>query len=139
MEFTMFSLSRLIEVFKVTLPIVFGLSILVNNGCSSSTSPKTPPDAEPKTMTLTSTSFSEGETIPSAYTCDGANTKPQFTWDNFPADTTGFVLIMDDVYTSPSSASLEAATRHWAVYNIPVGTTTFTENMVLPSPIVRRV
>ncbi|WP_029522174.1 YbhB/YbcL family Raf kinase inhibitor-like protein [Persephonella sp. KM09-Lau-8] len=58
-------------------------------------------------------SFGEGDIIPSAYTCDGADISPELKWGNFPPETQSFVVIMDD-----PDAPLGTFT-HWIVYDIP--------------------
>ncbi|UCB44227.1 MAG: YbhB/YbcL family Raf kinase inhibitor-like protein [Dehalococcoidales bacterium] len=64
-------------------------------------------------MTLLSTAFSEGENIPIRYSCDGEDISPQLTWDNVPAGTQSFVLIMDD----PDAPG--GVFTHWVLFNLP--------------------
>ena len=47
-------------------------------------------------MSITSSAFQEGETIPPRYPCDGADESPGLQWSNVPASTQSFALIMDD-------------------------------------------
>jgi Raf kinase inhibitor-like YbhB/YbcL family protein len=62
---------------------------------------------------MTTSAFSEGENIPSKYTCDGSNISPHLTWTNPPAGTQVYALIMDD-----PDAPMGTWT-HWVVYNMP--------------------
>lgn len=64
-------------------------------------------------FTLTSTAFSNGNTIPAKYTCDGANISPPLQWQDVPHDTQTFALIMDD----PDAPA--GTWDHWLLYNIP--------------------
>jgi Raf kinase inhibitor-like YbhB/YbcL family protein len=64
-------------------------------------------------ITLSSTAFNEGEKIPSRYTCDGENFSPPLSWDETPASTKAFALIVDD-----PDAPIGSFT-HWVIYNIP--------------------
>ncbi|MFI4957396.1 MAG: YbhB/YbcL family Raf kinase inhibitor-like protein [Gammaproteobacteria bacterium] len=57
--------------------------------------------------------------IPDKFTCHGGDTSPALTWENAPANTQSFVLIVDDP---------DAPVRtwvHWVVYNIPGSVTEF--------------
>lgn len=64
-------------------------------------------------MKIISTSFKEGELIPSKYTCDGENISPQLSWTGAPENTKSFALISDDP-DAPAGDWI-----HWVVYNIP--------------------
>lgn len=63
-------------------------------------------------MRLTSNAFNEGEKIPERYTCKGLDINPQLVWDDVPAETKSFALIMDD-----PDAPVGLWT-HWMVKNI---------------------
>src|SRR5580700_5964585 len=45
---------------------------------------------------LSTNAFSPGESIPKTFTCDGLDVSPQLTWNDPPATTQSFALIMDD-------------------------------------------
>jgi Raf kinase inhibitor-like YbhB/YbcL family protein len=64
-------------------------------------------------LTLSSTAFGEGEDIPVRYSCDGEDKSPQLTWNNAPAGTQSFVLIMDDP-DAPGDVF-----THWVLFNLP--------------------
>lgn len=64
-------------------------------------------------LELTSEAFDAGQTIPTAYTCEGGGVSPPLTWENAPADTKSFVLIADDPDAPGGLFS------HWVLYNIP--------------------
>ena len=64
-------------------------------------------------LELTTTAFRPGSTIPTQFTCSGANISPTLSWNNPPPRTQSFVLIVDDP---------DAPVRtwvHWVVYNLP--------------------
>ncbi|NJN66613.1 MAG: YbhB/YbcL family Raf kinase inhibitor-like protein [Chloroflexaceae bacterium] len=67
-------------------------------------------------MRLVSPAFQEGETIPTLYTCEGANGSPGLRWDDAPASTQSFALIMDD-----PDAPVGTWT-HWVLFDIPAAT-----------------
>jgi len=62
---------------------------------------------------LTSSAFQDGQPIPTEYSCDGANASPALKWDEPPAGTRGFALVIDD-QDAPSGIF-----RHWGTYDIP--------------------
>ena len=69
------------------------------------------------TMQLTSTAFSEGESIPSKYTCDGENISPPLSWTGVPAGTKSLALIVDDP-DAPAGIWV-----HWVLYDLAATTT----------------
>jgi Raf kinase inhibitor-like YbhB/YbcL family protein len=75
-----------------------------------------------RSMHLSSTAFSEGQTIPTKFTCSGPDVSPPLSWSGAPSTTKTFALIMDDP-DAPAGTWV-----HWVVYNIPANVTEFTEN-----------
>ena len=67
--------------------------------------------AEVMTMQLTSSSFGNGEGIPSRHTCDGADVSPPLAWSGAPDGTSAFVLIVAD----PDARGFV----HWLLTDIP--------------------
>ncbi|RMF89683.1 MAG: YbhB/YbcL family Raf kinase inhibitor-like protein [Methanobacteriota archaeon] len=66
-----------------------------------------------QTITLTSTAFEEGGTIPLQHTCDGEDISPSLSWEGIPHGTRSLALIMDDP-DAPAGTWV-----HWVIYNIP--------------------
>jgi Raf kinase inhibitor-like YbhB/YbcL family protein len=68
-----------------------------------------------KTMPLhiTSSAFSEGQSIPEKYTCDGQNVSPPIKWSGAPANTKSFAVICED----PDAPS--GIFTHWLLYDLP--------------------
>lgn len=62
---------------------------------------------------LDSPAFSEGETIPSRFTCAGDDVSPPLRWSDPPADTKSIALILDD----PDAPG--GLFTHWMIFNIP--------------------
>ena len=62
-------------------------------------------------LTLTSSAFTEGGTIPSVHTCDGSDVSPPLAWTGAPEGTAGFALIIDD----PDARGWV----HWLVADLP--------------------
>jgi Raf kinase inhibitor-like YbhB/YbcL family protein len=66
-----------------------------------------------KTLTVSSTAFKEGATIPTRYTCAGDDIAPALTWNGAPENTKAFALVFDD----PDAGN--PAFTHWLLANIP--------------------
>jgi Raf kinase inhibitor-like YbhB/YbcL family protein len=61
-----------------------------------------------------STSFANSASIPSRYTCDGADVSPGLEWSGAPPGTKSFALVMHD-----PDAPVDFT--HWLAYDIPSG------------------
>ena len=72
-------------------------------------------------MNLSSAAFKDGASIPSKYTCDGANTSPPLAFSGIPAGAKSLALVVDD----PDAPG--GTFDHWLVWNIPPNTTTIGE------------
>ncbi len=64
-------------------------------------------------LSISSTAFQEGESIPARYTCEGDDVSPLLRWDEPPRGTGSLALIMDD-----PDAPVGVFT-HWVILNIP--------------------
>lgn len=64
-------------------------------------------------FTLTSPDFTNGESIPERFSCDGEDSSPALAWSDAPEGTKTFALIMDD----PDAPMKKWV--HWLLYNIP--------------------
>lgn len=64
-------------------------------------------------MRLTCAAFREGDLIPARYTCRGENLSPPLSWDNEPAGTACYALLVIDP-DAPGGDFL-----HWLVFNLP--------------------
>ena len=65
------------------------------------------------TIELTSPAFSEGEMIPTRYTCDGEDISPPLAWSGVPETAQSLVLICDDPDAPVGTWD------HWVLFNIP--------------------
>jgi Raf kinase inhibitor-like YbhB/YbcL family protein len=74
-------------------------------------------------LTLTSDAFANGQSIPAKYSCVGKNISPALAWNEPPAGTQSFALIVDDP-DAPMGTWV-----HWVLLNIPVDTRSLQENM----------
>ena len=78
---------------------------------------------EKMSITISSTSFENGGSIPKKFTCDGEDASPQLSWKAFPQKTANFVLIADD-----PDAPVGTWT-HWIVYDLPATQTELEESV----------
>jgi Raf kinase inhibitor-like YbhB/YbcL family protein len=77
-------------------------------------------------LTITSTAFAAGGSIPTKYTCEGNDLSPPLAWSGIPAGTKTFALIVDD----PDAPDPKAPMRvwvHWVLYNLPANATQLAE------------
>ena len=74
-------------------------------------------------MEIKSSAFGNGKSIPSKYTCDGADFSPPLEWSESPAGTKSFALICDDP-DAPMGTWV-----HWVIYDIPSATTMLAEGI----------
>ena len=74
-------------------------------------------------LTITSDAFANGQSIPAKYSCIGRNISPPLMWNEPPAGTQSFALIMDDP-DAPFGTWV-----HWVLYNIPMSTRSLQEDL----------
>ena len=84
---------------------------------------------------LTTASFNDGDTLPyeqiyKGHGCDGGNISPDLKWENAPADTKSFAIIMHD-----PDAPVKNGWYHWIVLNIPSEITGFEKGQKIKSPM----
>jgi hypothetical protein len=72
-------------------------------------------------LTLASTAFTQGDEIPSRYTCQGEDMAPRLEWQGIPATTQSLVLIVDDP-DAPDPMAPRMTWVHWVLYNLPPDT-----------------
>jgi Raf kinase inhibitor-like YbhB/YbcL family protein len=68
-------------------------------------------------MTLTTTAWADGGTIPKKYTQAGEQVSPAFSWSNVPEGTQSFVLIAHDLDAATGTGTDDVL--HWMLWNIP--------------------
>lgn len=97
---------------------VFFAGIVLFTGCGK---PNYPAIAD---MQLTSPHWQPNQTIPTQFTCDGADISPALTWSDIPAETQSFVLVVRD----PDAPRQEFI--HWIVKDIPPDVTSVVDDTV---------
>jgi Raf kinase inhibitor-like YbhB/YbcL family protein len=79
-------------------------------------------------LSLTSSSFTAGGSIPAQHTCDGPDRSPPLSWSGVPAGTKSLALIVDDP-DAPDPAAPKMTWVHWVLYNIPPETSGLAEGI----------
>lgn len=118
---------------------IYVITLVASDGKSSSAVATTTVTASATNLTINSTSYGMGGTIPlriAGTTVGGSNISPQLTISDVPAATKRFAIIMDDE-TAPCLTGLSAC-RHWGVFNLPLAKTAIAEgeNLLLQSGVV---
>ena len=70
-------------------------------------------DSPTRHLTLTSSAFRDGESIPFRHSCDGEDLSPPLAWTGSPVETRTFALICDDP-DAPRGTWV-----HWLIWNLP--------------------
>jgi len=68
-------------------------------------------------LTITSAAFPPGGEIPARFTCQGDDVSPPLRWQDAPAGTRSFALIVDDP-DAPDPAAPKMTWVHWVLYDI---------------------
>jgi Raf kinase inhibitor-like YbhB/YbcL family protein len=106
---------------------VLSACLLVLGGCGRAkqeSAPRAAPETKVPgaTLTVTSSAFGPGGTIPIRYTGDGEDLSPPLSWTGAPEGTVEFALVCDD-----PDAPIVDAWVHWVLFGIPGTTTSLAE------------
>ena len=74
-------------------------------------------------FSISSSDFQNGGDIPKKFTCHGADTSPELSWNDSPAGTLSLALITDD----PDAPG--GTFTHWVLFNLPVQTRSLAANV----------
>lgn len=74
-------------------------------------------------LQLTTSAFPSGGAIPKKFTCDGADVSPALSWNEPPAGTQAFAMIMDDP-DAPAGTWV-----HWVLYDLPSNARSLSEGV----------
>lgn len=83
-------------------------------------------------LSITSTAFPEGGSIPTRHTCEGEDLAPPLAFSGLPAGTRSLALVVDDP-DAPDPAAPRMVWVHWVVHDLPPGTGGLPEGGALPA------
>ena len=72
-------------------------------------------------LSIASPAFQHEGTIPTKYTCEGADVSPSLAFSGAPSNAKSLALIIDDP-DAPDPAAPKRVWVHWLVYNLPSAT-----------------
>jgi Raf kinase inhibitor-like YbhB/YbcL family protein len=91
--------------------VVTVLLFVLAAGCADEAAEPLPAGAA--VLEVSSAAFENGSSVPTQYTCDGADLSPPVAWEGQPEETAEIVVIMDD----PDAPS--GLFTHWILYSVP--------------------
>lgn len=80
-------------------------------------------------MTLTSSAFEPGTSIPAKHTGEGEDISPALSWSNPPEGTKSFAVICHDPDAPLVTPRGTYGFVHWVLYNIPASVSSLDEGM----------
>jgi Raf kinase inhibitor-like YbhB/YbcL family protein len=101
---------------------VAGAALLLS-GCGGGSAPAPPEPSTAGKLTVTSTAFAEGGTIPAAFTCAGAGRRPPLAWTGDSGGARALAVVVDD----PDAPKGDF--YHWVVVDLPAGTTSIGDSV----------
>lgn len=98
--------------------VAAALAVSLPAGCggAQSTGGSASAPAIPSAISVHSSAFADGGTLPARYTCDGAGDIPPLSWTHVPAKTRALAVIVDD----PDAPG--GTFTHWILLDIPAAT-----------------
>jgi Raf kinase inhibitor-like YbhB/YbcL family protein len=109
----------IVIVFILTLPVASWFAI--PHRSPSENAPRS--GGNNMSLTISSSSFSNGGEIAKKFTCDGADVSPQLSWNEPPAGTKSFALLADDPDAPVGNWN------HWVLWNLPPETRSLAEGL----------
>jgi len=103
--------------------------------CLSTSAVIAAPGAKPAKLSVSSSAFVEGASVPKPYTGDGKDVSPALSWSGVPASAKALALSVEDP-DAPGGTWF-----HWIIFNIPTSEKGLKENVaktpVLPNGAVQ--
>lgn len=97
--------------FRCTLMIAVFLHIVSHSGTSQTAAGQN--GGKAMSMSISSSSFGNGGTIPKKFTCDAEDVSPELSWSAAPAGTKSLALLSDDPDAPVGNWN------HWTMWNAP--------------------
>lgn len=90
---------------------------------------QSPMPSMPDDLRFTSFPFSPSESIPSEYTCEGADVSPSLEWTRVPDGTESIALVVDDPDAPGQTFT------HWVLFNLPGDATRLPKDVDLDAEV----
>jgi len=90
--------------------------------------PGAPPSGGGTALSVSSTAFKDGGTIPAKYAYDTGDVSPPLTWTAGPAGTQSYVVIMEDIDWEKETKR-PPDPRLWILFNIPANVLSLPEGL----------
>ncbi|MCX5062088.1 MULTISPECIES: YbhB/YbcL family Raf kinase inhibitor-like protein [unclassified Streptomyces] len=97
------------------------------SGCGDDDGTSVPAPSTSQRITVSSTAFADGATIPRRYTCDGENVSPPLDFSGVPSAATTLVVLAEDpdaphgTFTHWLVWNADASRTRWAAGQVPQG------------------
>jgi Raf kinase inhibitor-like YbhB/YbcL family protein len=101
----------------------------ISNSPTQAPAPLPPTKEASLSFEISSPAFTNGQPIPSDFSCDGNDSSPALAWTEPPSGTQSFALIMDDP-DAPMGTWV-----HWVIFNIPASARGLAESMPTDSQL----
>jgi Raf kinase inhibitor-like YbhB/YbcL family protein len=111
----------------MTMMVMSVIALVVNAAGQTPQAPARGAGPATPAMTLMTNGWADGDDIPVKYTQAGEQVSPQLTWNNAPANTQSFVLLMHDPDVALNGTTDDQL--HWLVWNIPGAATGLPEHV----------
>lgn len=96
------------------VPLVVVVALIVAGcGAGGRDDGVAPSPTSPFAITVTSRAFTDGGTIPVAYTCNGGGGAPPLAWSGVPAAARSLALVVDD------PGATNGPVVHWVLHGLP--------------------
>jgi Raf kinase inhibitor-like YbhB/YbcL family protein len=96
-----------------------GIGIFIVGSTCGNAQQTPPAGTPPPPMLMTIPAYADGATIPVKFTCAAgdASVSPEIRWNQVPAVTQSFILVLSDLDAHPDKGMVPFA--HWILWNIP--------------------
>ncbi len=110
---------KIITILIILIIVVIGVIVLTAEDAKAPVDKKHNNELNMNNLTLKTSAFESGGTIPAKYTCDGEDINPPLEILNVSENTQSLAIVMDD----PDAQEVAGKVwDHWLVWNIPVST-----------------
>ncbi len=115
---------RIVKIYCVSIALILFINLSYCGRKSDSQNSRAQKEMTTGKITIKSSAFNDGETIPVKYTCEGEDISVPLEWSNIPEGVKSLALVCDDP-DAPMGTWV-----HWVVINIPPEISELSEGIV---------